>query len=249
MPTTAAEATADGWTTSSSCVDGLGIMYAQNDDGLPSKDKPVMLYFTPLGQVSGVGIVARGNFTGPAVDQNYWLPYGNDQWSVSVSTRDPSQVCDPSFISKELVGDRASINAHELRRAIPLQISGAQSEGYETGSCFASMGTHTFFDLAGDGAMTWESPNLMPVVPMYDRNKNWSLNAVFFATPFVQQSAFLPNANEWEPVPLANKLMCKNFCDDACGWSDTHFWSTAHFYFSDPQQVTCEDGCTIGCCE
>ena len=66
-------------------------------------------------------------------------------------------------------------------------------------AAFTYAGTHAFFDLVGkNGSMTWTSANLMPVVPMYDRNTNWTLNAVFFATPWMQQSLLPPASNQWE---------------------------------------------------
>jgi hypothetical protein len=46
------------------------------------------------------------------------------------------------------------------------------------------------------------------------------INAIFFATPIVQQSGgFSPSANSWEPVPLSNSMQCANFCDSDCGVS------------------------------
>jgi hypothetical protein len=280
LPTTAAEATQQGWYQNGACTPRLGQEWAQNKNGLPSTDKPIVLYFTPSGQVTGVGTMGYGNFTGKVVEDGYWRKVDDDQYFISVTFRDPASVCDAGFTSSDLLGDRALINADILSREIPLQQADAISEGYETGktlqsychtshaclfinyplapfvflkkgSCFASMGTHSFYDLVGaNGAMTWEAGNLMPVVPMYDRNNDFKLNAIFFTTPFkVQQSAFWPSANQWEPVPLVNYLMCKNFCDDNCGWDDTKVWSTMHFYFSDPKKVTCENGCSIGCCE
>ena len=82
---------------------------------------------------------------------------------------------------------------------------------------------------------------MMPVVPMYDENAGWKLNAIFFTTPFVQQSTSVPfmRTNQWEPVALPNVKMCNNWCED-CGWEDTSQWSTMHIYFSDPQEVTCK---------
>jgi hypothetical protein len=250
MPTTASDATSMGWATAdaSDCVDGLGIKWGQNSDGQPSQSKPIVLYYTPNGQLSAIGTVAYGAFNGTVVDEGYWEKIGDEEYFISVTTRDPSVVCDASYSDDNLIGDRVLINANSLGRSIPLTQSDAISQNYETGACFASMGTHSFYDVAGvDGAMTWESMNLMPVVPMYDRNNNFNLNAIFFTTPWIQQSMF--NANQWEPVFLVDYLMCQNWCDDSCGWDDTHAWSTMHFYFSDPTTITCENGCKIGCCE
>jgi hypothetical protein len=52
------------------CHVGLGLRYDQTRSG-PSVNKPLSLYFTPQGQLSGVGTVAFGDFKGAAVDQGY----------------------------------------------------------------------------------------------------------------------------------------------------------------------------------
>ena len=247
MPTNAADAQTVGWYphAGSSCIAGLGIKYSQTSNG-PSKEKPISLYFTPAGQVSGVGTVAFGKLSGAVVDQGYWQSASvagkADAWRVDVGFRSPQAACS-NTVSEMLLGDRAVINPGSVARALPLVQKGAIAEGYTTGSCIPSMGTHSFYDLVGkNGSMTWEAPNLMPIVPMYDENAGWKLNAIFFTTPFVQQSTqivFGVGNNQWEPTALPNFLMCKNWCDKGCGWKDTHFWSTMHIYFSDPHKVTC----------
>jgi hypothetical protein len=42
--------------------------------------------------------------------------------------------------------------------------------------------------------------------------------------------------------------MCLNWCDKACTFDDTHFWSTLHIYFGDEKKITCGGGCTRSCC-
>lgn len=136
MPTTSSDASSQGWFASDdACTPKLGQAWAQNSNGLPSTKKPIVLYFTPQGQVSGVGTVGYGNFTGKVVEQNYWQKMDGveDQYFVSVTFRDPDSVCDSNFTSTDLLGDRALINANVLSRAIPLQQSDAINEGYETG--------------------------------------------------------------------------------------------------------------------
>jgi len=254
MPTNAADAQTLGWypDAGSSCIAGLGIKYSQTSNG-PSKPKPVSLYFTPAGQVSGVGTVAFGKLSGAVVDQGYWQSASvagkADAWRVDVGFRSPQAACS-NTVSEMPLGDRAVINPGSVARALPLVQEGAIAEGYQTGSCIASMGTHSFYDLVGkNGSMTWESPNLMPVVPMYDRNAGWKLNAIFFTTPIVQQSIPFVRYNQWEPVALPNFGMCKNWCDTDCGWKfkDTWFWSTMHIYFSDPHKVTCQGNQNVVC--
>ncbi len=49
-------------------------------------------------------------------------------------------------------------------------------------------------------------------------------------------------------VSLSPARRCKNFCDSNCHFSDTSFYSTLHLYMNDRSQVSCNGGCTIGCC-
>lgn len=266
LPTNSSVAMAEGWdphkNTSTGrplCYPKLGIRFSQrfkknHPTSGPTMAKPISLYFTPAGQLAGVGTVAYGKFdaAGAAVAQGYWKPVDDgtpDKWRIDVTFRGADAVC-AEGLSPGLLGDRAVINADTIARALPMRQQDAIAQQYETGSCFASMGTHSFMDLKGPGGnMTWGIDNLMPVVAMYDRNADWRLNAVFFATPFVQQSAWPPSSNQWEPIPLPNIAMCANFCDPKCGWKDTSFWSTMHIYFSDPHKVVCENNCKLGCCE
>ena len=98
----------------------------------------------------------------------------------------------------------------------------------------------------------------MPVVPMYNHVGGGSLNAIFFATPQVQQDGFPTYAsNGWEPVPLSDSMMCANTCDSDCTFAGASDWSTMHWYFhdhtkpdltcsSDPEIRRCFTG--VSCC-
>merc|ERR1712070_816526 len=104
--------------------------------------------------------------------------------------------------------------------------------GYTRGSCFDGMGWHFFKDVSVKGKMSWQAKNLMPIVPMYCP-KHHTLNAIFFASAATQPKALF--RSQWEPVPLPNLLMCKNFCDAKCtfsGMGTFGAWSTMHFYFN-----------------
>merc|ERR1712096_216245 len=129
-------------------------------------------------------------------------------------------------------------------------MGGAVAAKYHEGSCFDGMGTHHFLDLEKGPQMTWKSSALMPVVPMYDKGV---ITAVFFATPWVQQSILPPSTNQWEPIPLINTLMCRNLCDSDCTWHGTSIWSTQHWYFNNYQDLKCPSNYDcfisgIGCC-
>lgn len=114
------------------------------------------------------------------------------------------------------------------------------------------MGTHWFLDLSTEnGTISWEASNLLPVVTMYDEeseNPTNTINAIFFASPVVQQSILPPDTNDWDLIPLPTPLMCKNFCNSDCGFHDTSVYSTMHIFMNDRSKVTCHDGCKIGCC-
>ena len=77
MPTTTAEAARLGWSADGDgkCVASLGIRYSQSASG-PTRSKPISLYFTPAGQVAGVGTAAfdfdTGMQVGDALSQGYW---------------------------------------------------------------------------------------------------------------------------------------------------------------------------------
>ena len=254
LPTNQSAASAEGWHADwQECDPKLGIRFSQGAAGGPTKDKPISLYFTPGGQLAGVGTIAHGQFdeASAPVAQGYWKRTNTtDEWRIDVTFRGGDAVCSENASSPGLLGDRAVINADTVARSLPMRQEDAIQEHYATGACFASMGTHSFFDLVGGGGnMTWAINNLMPVVPMYDRSADWRLNAVFFNAPSVQQSMRPPSSNQWEPIPMDSFKMCMNFCDAECGWNDEEAWSTMHIYFSDPHAVVCEDNCTVSCCE
>lgn len=248
LPQTASEAKAAGWFSmdSGQCRDRLGVQWSQTAEG-PAVKTPVDLYFTPFGQLTGVGVTAYGDLQGAAVDKGFWRKKQNGEFVMTATFRDQTSVCSTTALP-DAVGDRVVINADSTAFALPLTQTDAKGANFETGSCFASMGTHSFFDLAAGGQMTWKASNLMPVVPMYDRNNNFDLNAFFFATPVKQQGG-VGNAHQWEPIALPNNAMCQNWCNSQCGWSDTSQWSTIHFYLFEPSTITCLNGCRMGCCE
>jgi len=105
------------------------------------------------------------------------------------------------------------------------------------------MGWHYFYDLYSAPTMSWVGANLLPIVPMY---YNGFINAFFFASGIEQQSLF--STNEWDPIPLPDLLMCKNWCDSSCTWNDTDVWSTAHIFLNNYKNAVCPNGCSTACC-
>eukprot|EP00040_Diaphanoeca_grandis_P041053 m.262445 g.262445 ORF g.262445 m.262445 type:complete len:327 (-) comp45677_c0_seq1:24-1004(-) len=254
MPITHADAVSQGWVlkTSTQCVPGLGIEYVQTRGG-DDAAKPLSLYFTPAGQITGAGVFALGKNSPNLIKRGFWIPNGTlngyDRYYISVSFRNEEDSCSMTLLPDK-IGNQLIVNGGSLKMPLPLTRDDAQQNGWVKGSCFADMGTHWFLDVTGAN-MSWTAANLMPIVVMFDEqsaNADNEINAIFFATPDRQQTVFPPSANQWEPIPLPNFAMCKNFCDKACTFSDTSLFSTLHLFFKNYTQVTCHGGCSIGCC-
>jgi len=253
-PITTTDAKAQGWVPLGSmeeCIGGLGVPWAESSSGA-DEHHPTILYFTPFGQISAIGVRIMGNVKQNLIDRGFFLSGGSDEAFISVSFRSMNDSCSAVQLGTPL-GDRLVINGGEngIKYELPLTASEAEAAGWVKGACFAGMGTHYFLDLANAGSMSWKAANMVPIVTMYDMESDGAtgaINAFFFASSDVQQSIFPPNRNEWDRIPLHNYLMCKNWCDSSCTFSDTSFWSTYHVYLHDPKTVTCHGGCTLSCC-
>ena len=109
---------------------------------------------------------------------------------MSVGFRDNDTACGlkgngPSSLP---LGDRLIVNPAGIAHQIPVTVDDAEHQGWVKGSCFAGMGTHWFYDLAGKGEMTWEGANLLPIVTMYDQESEsptHTINAFFYASTVV----------------------------------------------------------------
>jgi len=247
LPITTAHAIANKWKPISDvCDPSLGIKYAINGE-LTTKN-PIALYFTPAGQVAGAGVKVFGALKTELVDAGYFQKLDTKEYFISVAFRSKKDVCSSSN-SSLLLGDQAVINADTLAQALPLTEEAAQRENWHKGACFAGMGHHYFYDLVSAPNMSWRSSNLLPITVMY--NNHGDLQSIFFTSTIRQQTIRPPSTNWWEPVPLPTVLMCKNWCDSDCGFSDYgafDVFSTMHLYFRDTSIATCDGGCTIGCC-
>jgi len=234
---------AAGWTKSSTCDPVIGHMWTQEGKAA-TKSKPLVLYTTNAGQMSGVGVHIYGELPKP---QQRWvtdLPSaGANGYRVDVAFRKGSIICSGEK-SDAIIGDALIVNPGANggdSKELSLTQAGAEAEGWHRGSCFDGMGTHSFFDtsIAGRGLgnkMSWKAENLFPVVAMYHEGK---VNAIFFASWVVQQSIF-SGAHQWEPVPLVNWAMCQNTCDRDCTFEGTSAFSTLHVYFRDHNEVKCD---------
>jgi hypothetical protein len=241
LPTTVSEASAAGYSVlnQQSCSPALGIPYTVG--GTRQSDSPLTLYFTPAGQIASVGVDMYGTPEQELIAANYWRQVSDGVYHIVVSFRNSDDSCSSNVDSTNPVGYQAVINQDTISVTLPFYESDTQS--FEKGACFASMGNHYFTDLSGGKTMTWQSKNLSPIVPMYDGGQ---INAFFFTTSTVQQG--LLSAHSWEPIPLINTLMCKNWCNSDCHFDGTHAFSTMHIYFKDPETVKCPNDCNIACC-
>jgi len=241
MPTAVYNATFNDWQAADgNCDDDLGVAYNYQSNG-PSKSAPITLFFTKAGQLSGVGMTLYGEPPADLVGP-YWQQVDDGEYFLSVSFRNDSIMCSGDTDADLPLGDRLVINANGIAANIPVLESEALDGDWTKGACFYSMGYHYFYDLATAPNMSWSAANLLPIVPMYS---NGVINAFFFASPVVQQS--LLNSNMWDPIALLDVLMCKNWCDTSCTFSDTNFWSTGHMYLRDYTEATCTGGCTLHC--
>jgi hypothetical protein len=262
MPITVKEAT--GWVKmSGTCVPGLGMAYAQaSSHNATKEDEPVILYFTPAGQVSGVGMYVLGNSKPRLVTDGWFIDAGEEKASrrrlslfekeyprkfISVSFREASAACS-SATSEEPLGDRLVVNAGPggIAYSLPLSASAATETGWVKGACFKKMGSHYFKDLTS-ATLSWESENLLPISLMYDEESpgaTGALNAFFFATPDRQQRLLPPSNCQWDTIPLPNKMMCQNMCASGCTFHDTKEWSTVHYFLRDYSKVSCNGRCS-----
>jgi len=244
VPTTVADASAQGWSALGPCEPNLGIPYAQSASG-PERHKPIVMYFTPAGQAAGAGVVIfAGTPETSLINQGWFQQLSNGNYYISVTFRNASSVCSNSP-SEYPLGDRLIVNADTIAHYLPTTEKEAVQGQWTKGSCFDGMGTHYFYDLATAPRQSWVAGNLLPIVPMY---YNGVINAFFFASTVVQQTLFPPETNDWEPVYLPNSAMCKNWCSSSCTFSGTKSWSTLHMYLRDRTNVKCGGGCTIACC-
>lgn len=242
LPLNVTEAKAAGWQPldGGNCDPNLGIRY--NRATSPDKEDPLTLSFNAAGQIAGVDVSVFSDDKSPPLVGKYWLKSENGYHMTVMFRINPCE----STAQPEDVGSLLLINPGTLNYSIPTNRTGALSEHYNPGACFAGMGYHHFKDLSSNN-QTYNPETLLPVIPMYNGDE---IQAIFFAVPIVQQGLpILPILwpHGWERIPLPSPLMCKNWCDSNCHW-DT-WWSTMHFYFKDIELATCPNGCTLGCCE
>lgn len=255
VPIDVTTAKKEGWSQmTSSCNSNLGVLYAQESSG-PSEDHPLAAWYTSAGQLAGVQVTVFGKdrSMGNAAPDNlvnlgYWKASNTTEqaWTIDMSFRAPSDMC--SGVKSSLVlGDRAVINQDSIKFALPLTADEAVTKKFDAGSCIAGMGQHFMYDVKTAPDTSFVEENLMPVVPMFNPATE-KLSGFFFTTPVKQSgSRSLSASNDWDIPAVNGKLMCYNWCDEACAW-ETSAWSTMHVFVSSGHaSVTCPGGETVTC--
>jgi len=246
LPITTDQTSSMQWqVANTTCDPTRGILYSYDGNDI-SAEYPLGLYFTAGGQVAGaVTLVLGPGLPDQLIEEGYYEPVDTSKniYRISVTFRSSDDICSGQVFDDLPLGDRLIVNAGGISLELPTTEQEAIDGQWTKGSCFQSMGYHYFYDIAGHPNMTWEAANLLPVIVMYDQGQ---INAFFFASDVVQQT--LADTHMWEPIPLANLLMCKNWCDSSCTFHDTSFFSTMHLYLKDYTQVNCPGGCTTSCC-
>jgi len=244
QPLTLKDAENQGWTpfNGRTCRNGLGIAYSPYSTG-PTEFSPTFLYFTPAGQISGIGTRVYSRYVPQnLVQDGYWVPVPgqDDTYDISLIFRRSYDTCSYST-SPYTLGDRLLVNG---AMSIPLNSTDATAKGWVEGACIKEMGTHWSWDTTQNGSMSWNSSNLFPVMPMYGP-EDGLIKAVLIPTPSLQYT-FL-SGGEYEG-PFTNGLMCLNWCTTSqCTFSGTHVWTTLHWLFTDYTQVTCTGAkCVVG---
>lgn len=282
FPTTREAAEAAGWapietlekiaSANGRCISYMGEPYGPN--GKITIDDSMILYFSPRGQLSGIGVtVYRKNLTAPMASPGspYWEDFVADDGTpgshISVATRDQDVCAQPALAFSETIGSQLFVNprllAHRpgyLNGYIPLTPEGAVGAGFVKGSCFFGMGTHYLLDTAGGdgkGDLSYDTKNLFPVIPMYDTNTG-ALNAIFFSYSFAQTDgpakAGAGNAQVgWDPALFVTPgggpgaaPMCGNNCGEKCFWTSGHGMLTKHVFLTDTTSPSTMAGCPMG---
>jgi len=272
LPLGQAALEAAGWMRYGGCDPYIGFQWFQSHDtpAWYKRKQPLTLFTTAGGQISGVGVGMFGYSQWQNYSQ-YKYFYGGfdssdgDGLEIRVAFRGGDDFNDTKRImcgggrdEDILIGDRLIVNpgGHSDKRFfgpgeekhIPLTEDASAADGWHRGSCFDTMGWHRFLDTkVGSQQMSWQAENLFPVVAMYHEGQ---INAIFFSSMEVQNPF---TSSQWEPVPLIDYLMCKNFCDSDCTFHGTSAFSTMHIYFRDHSEVKCDPSLKcfakgMGCC-
>jgi len=247
LPMNETDLKVQGWvkTGNSSCNPDLGWEWLQGGETV-TLDKPIVLYTTEAGQVSGVGVLMAGD---PPDPQKKWAQQKSNGWQMDVAFRHGDILCSGQ-VSEAAIGDTLIVNPSGPKhggekKVISLVEEESNSAGWHRGSCFDGMGWHRYLDTDfHNTSMSWKAENLFPVAAMYSEGKITAMN---FATWTLQQG--ITGSHQWDTLPTPSWALCTGMCDSSCKtFAGTHFWSTMHIFFRNHRGIKCEPGlkCELG---
>jgi len=234
MPLNVSAAVVSGWARySQSCDPNLGIAYSTESGG-PTGFHPSILYFTSGGQIAGFGARAKNSNIPQNLVPKLWMPVAgqSDLYEIALMFRDPSMLCS-GRTDNHVLGTYISINNWF---PIPEDRDTATAKGWTQGDCIGEMGIHYSYDLAfGNGTMSWNASNLLPIVPMYGVQDK-QIKAILIAVTSWQDTYPF---GQFEG-PFNNFLFCYNWCPNTgCTFAGADVWSTFHWLFTNYKQVNC----------
>jgi len=245
LPVNAGELKEQGWVKmqTAKCDPYLGWEWTQGAQ--VTGDKPIVLYTTEGGQISGIGVQMMGDL--PDAQKKWSQKKYSKGWQIDVAFRQGDIMCSGK-ISEAAIGDTLIVNPsgpQDGKMVVPLIEKEVDGQGWHRGSCFDGMGWHRYLDTAyRNGSMSWQAENVFPVVGMYSGG---NINAINFITWNLQQG--ISGAHQWDPVPSPSFGLCYGMCDSHCKtFTGTHFFSTMHIYFRSHTAVKCEPNlkCEVG---
>eukprot|EP00404_Azadinium_spinosum_P024380 CAMPEP_0180598426 /NCGR_PEP_ID=MMETSP1037_2-20121125/22862_1 /TAXON_ID=632150 /ORGANISM="Azadinium spinosum, Strain 3D9" /LENGTH=316 /DNA_ID=CAMNT_0022617041 /DNA_START=162 /DNA_END=1113 /DNA_ORIENTATION=+ len=212
LPMNVTELEAQGWkkneAVAGGCNPDLGWTWIQDGHTVVDTKKPIVLYTTEGGQISGVGVLVTGDLPVP---QRKWAQRRTNGWQIDVAFRQGEILCSGE-VSEATIGDILIANPSGPKMQIPLFEKAADSAGWHRGSCFDGMGWHRYLDTEfHNTSMSWKAENLFPVAAMFSGG---DITAINFATWQVQQG--MTGAHQWDPLPTPSFAMCAGMCDPAC---------------------------------
>jgi len=266
LPQTEAKLKKAGWTKQSEdCDPQLGLQWTQTG-AKADRDKPLSLWTTAGGQVSGISVDVYGAIQ-PKLTRYYVSKNGYSRLDVAIRKGDI--ICNGK--TEPGLGTTLIINPTgegEAKVEVGLTEDWPIANGWTPGSCVPGMGRHYLLDIeSANGTNTYKTSGQFPVIIMYHEGV---IDGFFFQAPSPQN----PGWKEWNltstpPRPPSHptqwdmegatirRFLCGNTCDNCAtkgevGWDGTSyesmFWSSLHIFLKDPQKMK-ECPAEFGCIE
>jgi len=159
------------------------------------------------GQISGFGTDVFGTLPLNWVNRGYYSRVGSSIYRIQAATRAFDDACGSTGAFAQPIGDRIVLNPSTINQTLPATEKMAAASRWSRGACIKGMGRHWEYDLQTAPIQSYNSSNLLPVVPMYDPASG-NLNAIFFASTDVQQG--LIDSHQWGTRAM---LLCSNLAN------------------------------------